>query len=561
MKKSVILLLQLFFAMTTMAQTTNTALIRGRIINVPSGQEEILKVIYTDPLHTIFQEMIPLSPDSLGRFEVEVPLIDKSPVFLVWATLVITPGETYHVEMDGATGKVTVSGRDALLSNEINQHELPCCALIHEEMKTMSDDVVLEAAKRELERIETEVDSIANANPTLSQEWRQYAHYQAVSGVSSFLVQRRYVSPTVRKSDGKEIWKWLHDHYIWNLPHPNTLIQNDLGYIVMNYVKELISPRGRKGLNLRAIETAFDITEEQQANGIIHRTTEYMDSLRTMRMMLNDYKALSDNNVPDSVLANHPFTKAAPQFFKAGDQYMNTLITKGIVGEQETIEDISRLYQLDLPEDVRDYARSLLIYSQMENFHIPLSPVLLKLTNEIKNISLRDKIISQSAIYQALATDNNNQNNLMSNDALAGLTDGKEIFSKIIHPYRGRIIFIDFWGTWCSPCKYDLKNHTAPLHQALSDLPVTYLYLCNGSTDEAWRSTIAEYHLIGEHLIHYNLPASQQRAVEQYLQVQHFPTYIIFDRNGQRVTAPDAEPRPIDAASVRHLILELENTK
>ena len=560
MKKSVLLLILLLFAITTMAQTTNSAPIRGRIVNVPSGYDDKLKVYYTDPLHTIFQDMIPLNPDSLGRFEVEVPLIDKSPVFLVWATLVISPGETYHVEMDGATGNVTVSGRDALLSNEINQHELPVCTLIHNEMQTMSDAVVLEAAKRELKRIETEVDSIANANPTLSKEWRQYAHYQAVSGVALFLVQRRYVSPTVRKSDGKEIWRWLHDHYICKLPHPNTLIRN-LGYIVMNYVKELISPRGRKGLNLRAIETAFDITDEQQANGAIHRTTEYMDSLRAMRMMLNDYKVLSDNNVPDSVLAKHPFSKAAPRFFKAGDQYMNTLVTNGIVGERETIEDIRHLEQLDLPEDVRDYARSLLIYSQMENYHIPLSPVLLKLTNEIKNISLRDRIISQSAIYQSLATDNNNQNNLMSNDSLAGLTDGKEIFSKIILPYRGRIIFVDCWGTWCSPCKYDLKNHTAPLHQALSDLPVTYLYLCNGSTDEAWRSTIAEYHLIGEHLIHYNLPASQQRAVEQYLQVQHFPTYIIFDSNGQRVTAPDAEPRPIDAASVRHLILELENSK
>ena len=114
----------------------------------------------------------------------------------------------------------------------------------------------------------------------------------------------------------------------------------------------------------------------------------------------------------------------------------------------------------------------------------------------VENEFFRQTINERNLFYRDLALRNINAS-LMPNEPLANLTDGKEIFEKIIAPYRGRILYVDFWGTWCGPCKIDLKNFTHPLHQALSDLPVTYLYLCNGSPVESWRSTIADYNPAG----------------------------------------------------------------
>ena len=558
-KKIIISLLLAFVAMAGQGQTKTSALIRGRIINVPKGHEDRLTIHYTEPLQTMSSDEVPLQLDSLGRFEVEVPLQDTAPVFLVWARLLLSPGETYDVEMDGGTGNVIVKGKDAQLSNEVIAHQPSVCTWDMDWMKAQTDAVVIDEAEKELKRLQAANDSIYNSNPTLSAQWRNYANSRAIASIANHLVQRRYVDATVRQSADGKLWQWLHDHFICHLPQPYTLIQDQLGYFVMNYTMELIAPRQRKGFNLRGIDTAISIALEQQADGTINRSDAYADSLRTLRNLLQDYKTLMNNNAADSVLKSHPFALAVPQYFS--DTYLSGLLTDGAVGERETIENIERLKDFDMPEDIRDYARAVLLYTQIEQYHAPLKSSLFNLVAEVKNDYLRNIITSTNERYHTLALRSDYESSLMPNEPLEGLTEGKEIFDKIIAPYRGRIVFVDFWGTWCGPCKIDLKNYTHPLHQALSDLPVTYLYLCNGSKTEAWRSTIAEYNLTGDHLVHYNLPAVQQSAVEKYLHVSHFPTYIIFDQEGRRVTTEDSEPKPYNPEAVRRIMQEIMNRK
>jgi thiol-disulfide isomerase/thioredoxin len=194
----------------------------------------------------------------------------------------------------------------------------------------------------------------------------------------------------------------------------------------------------------------------------------------------------------------------------------------------------------------------------METVHRPLSqPLQALLVKEVKNPLYRELITRRSNYYSELARSLQRGNGcLMPNEPLAGLTDGKEIMERILAPLRGCIVYLDVWGTWCGPCKLNLKHFTKPLHEMLGDLPVTFLYLCNNSTDESWMSTIAEYELTGDHSVHYNLPASQQQAVEHYLRVEHYPTYIIFDREGHRVDGDEPKPYNLEELKARMAALK-----
>ena len=228
--------------------------------------------------------------------------------------------------------------------------------------------------------------------------------------------------------------------------------------------------------------------------------------------------------------------------------------------ERVLLKNIPRVRDLDLSEELKQLSQAVAIYSQLEQMHGPLSDALRKVLDEtVMPPYYRDRILMRSKYFADLAAKMKRGNGcLMPNEPLADLKDGKEIMDWILEPYRGRIVYLDIWGTWCVPCKANLKQFTKPLYQKLRDLPVTYLYLCNNSSDKAWASIIAEYELAGEHSVHYNLPLSQQAAVEKYLGVRHYPTYILFDQNGKMLPG---EFKPYDMDALRNKIEELTNTK
>ena len=77
--------------------------LRGRIVNVPKGHEDRVTIRIPDPLQTIFDNELPIEPDSLGRFELDIELANTGVVRMLWAKLILTPGETYFISMDGQT--------------------------------------------------------------------------------------------------------------------------------------------------------------------------------------------------------------------------------------------------------------------------------------------------------------------------------------------------------------------------------------------------------------------------------------------------------------------------
>ena len=83
---------------------------------------------------------------------------------------------------------------------------------------------------------------------------------------------------------------------------------------------------------------------------------------------------------------------------------------------------------------------------------------------------------------------------------------------------------------------------------AIKDYDIVYLYLANNSSDESWKKVIKQYDVTGDNVVHYNLPAEQQSAIEKFLGVNSFPTYKLIDRNGQ-VLDVNADPRNLDALS------------
>ena len=134
------------------------------------------------------------------------------------------------------------------------------------------------------------------------------------------------------------------------------------------------------------------------------------------------------------------------------------------------------------------------------------------------------------------------------------LVDGKDIFQKLIAPYRGRVVYIDVWGTWCGPCRAEME-FVPQLHEALKDLPVTYMYLANKSPEELWKKSAKKYGLEGADCVNLRLPDAQQNAVEDYLGLKGYPTFLLVAPDGTIVT--NEAPRPSASYDVRKAIQKI----
>lgn len=111
----------------------------------------------------------------------------------------------------------------------------------------------------------------------------------------------------------------------------------------------------------------------------------------------------------------------------------------------------------------------------------------------------------------------------------------KEWLEGIASSYKGKVVVIDIWNTWCSPCRYAMDAMEPMKTGILESDDIVWIYLADDS------SPITDYaKLIGKYNgIHYRLTSDQHKDLYDYLDLDGIPYYILVDRNGSISKHPD----------------------
>ena len=168
--------------------------------------------------------------------------------------------------------------------------------------------------------------------------------------------------------------------------------------------------------------------------------------------------------------------------------------------------------------------------------------------------SIYDDVVKRNDYYIALANRQLDKLVMKTGDDVAGMTEGEEILKKLLEPYKGKIVLIDVWGTWCSPCKATL-SHSQQLYDRLSKYDMQYVYFANRSPKDSWENIIKEYNVTGPNVAHFNLPEEQQSAIERYLKVNSFPTYKLIAPQGNVL---DIKVSPFNLQALEEVIKMLK---
>lgn len=175
--------------------------------------------------------------------------------------------------------------------------------------------------------------------------------------------------------------------------------------------------------------------------------------------------------------------------------------------------------------------------------------------NEYYNLYL--EIVKDTAMINRFKRENllNYDNYRGIRDSTYFLNSQKKVFNlkEIIEKNKGKLIYIDFWASWCIPCRKLMDNSKILSNKYREDVVFIYISIDKNRTD--WFNAYKEEKIDSyiNNLLAINYPNS---IFYKNLKLSSIPRYMLFDRKGRLVhkNAPSPDTKEIEILFKKYLI-------
>ncbi len=124
-------------------------------------------------------------------------------------------------------------------------------------------------------------------------------------------------------------------------------------------------------------------------------------------------------------------------------------------------------------------------------------------------------------------------------------------FQDILDLYEGKVIYLDFWASWCRPCKNEMP-HSATLKEKFVGKDVVFIYISSDRNESAWRGGVEQLGIKGDN---YLTSAKVYQGYNDLFEVKYIPRYILIGKDGKVVDSNAKRPsNPEIANDIENLL-------
>jgi thiol-disulfide isomerase/thioredoxin len=208
----------------------------------------------------------------------------------------------------------------------------------------------------------------------------------------------------------------------------------------------------------------------------------------------------AENNVPP---------RPSEEEAKLKTEQLNIKIFKYFINAMDSIKN-------DLLRQSIITARYLSILEN-QTIDVGLDPIL----NKITDYRIKASLFMESNSYQFRKVKLN---------SLDIENSGTNLLDSLKNRYKGYVLYIDFWGTWCAPC-YSQMKILKGVEKDFRNQKIAFIYLCCKCQKDKWLNESRNSN--GQHIY---LTSDQYAYLSRKFNIISIPHYLIIDNRGNVVT-------------------------